>query len=116
MPGGCKVQGAVTESEFVEYIFSLILRMCVCVCVCVVVIRHEGEREERSILCLFGKLFHYLQNYIYKRTQKMSHWIQVITTPSKSKEMMRDKVQREIERINNYEKAWKIQTSEESSR
>ncbi len=38
---------------------------------------------------------------------------QVITTPSKSKEMMRVKVQREIERINNYEKAWKIQTSKE---
>ena len=38
---------------------------------------------------------------------------QVITTPSKSKNMMKLKVEREIERINKYERKWKIQTSEE---
>lgn len=38
---------------------------------------------------------------------------QVITSPSKSKEMMKRKVEREIERISKYERAWKIQTSEE---
>ena len=38
---------------------------------------------------------------------------QVITSPSKSKAMLKIKVEREIERINKYERAWKIQTSEE---
>ncbi len=37
---------------------------------------------------------------------------QVITTPSKSKNM-KIKLEREIERINKYERLWKIQTSEE---
>ncbi len=38
---------------------------------------------------------------------------QVITTQSKSKHMMRIKAEREVKNINNYEKLWKIQTSEE---
>ncbi len=38
---------------------------------------------------------------------------QVITTPSKSKLMLKVKVEREIERINIYEKKWEIKTSEE---
>ena len=38
---------------------------------------------------------------------------QVITTPSKSKAMLKLKVEREIERINKFERKWKIQTSEE---
>ena len=38
---------------------------------------------------------------------------QVITTQSKSKLMLKIKVEREIERINNFEKKWKIKTSEE---
>ncbi len=38
---------------------------------------------------------------------------QVITTPRKSKHMMKIKVEREIERINKFEWKWKIQTSEE---
>lgn len=38
---------------------------------------------------------------------------QVITSPSKSKGMMKLKVEREIERISKYERKWKIQTSEE---
>ena len=38
---------------------------------------------------------------------------QVIISPSKSKAMMKMKVEREIERINKYERTWKIQTSEE---
>ncbi len=38
---------------------------------------------------------------------------QVITTQSKSKRMLKIKVEREIERINNFEKKWKIKTSEE---
>jgi len=38
---------------------------------------------------------------------------QVITTPSKSKLMMKVKVEREIERINKFERKWKIRTSEE---
>ncbi len=38
---------------------------------------------------------------------------QVITLPSKSKAMIKIKVEREIERINKYERKWKIQTSEE---
>ena len=38
---------------------------------------------------------------------------QVITTPSKSKLMMKYKVEREIERINKFERKWKIKTSEE---
>ncbi len=38
---------------------------------------------------------------------------QVITTPSKSKNMMKIKLEREIERINRYERLWKIKTSEE---
>ncbi len=37
----------------------------------------------------------------------------VITFPSKSKLMMKLKVEREIERINKFERKWKIQTSEE---
>ncbi len=41
---------------------------------------------------------------------------QVITTPSKSKLMLKVKVEREIERINRYEKKWKIKTSEEKSK
>ncbi len=39
---------------------------------------------------------------------------QVITTPSKSKLMIRVKVEREIERINKFERKWKIKTSEEN--
>ncbi len=38
---------------------------------------------------------------------------QVITTPSESKLMMKVKVEREIERINKFERTWKIRTSEE---
>ncbi len=38
---------------------------------------------------------------------------QVITTPSKSRNMMRLKAEREIEHINYYEKMWKIRISEE---
>ncbi len=38
---------------------------------------------------------------------------QVITSPSKSKNMMKLKVEREIERINRYEKQWKIKTSQD---
>lgn len=38
---------------------------------------------------------------------------QIITTPSKSKNMMKLKVEREISRINRFEKTWKIKTSEE---
>ena len=38
---------------------------------------------------------------------------QIITTESKSKHMMKRKVEREIERINRFEKSWKIKTSEE---
>ncbi len=38
---------------------------------------------------------------------------QIITTPSKSKLMMKAKVEREIERINKFERKWKIRTSEE---
>ncbi len=38
---------------------------------------------------------------------------QVITSPIKSKKKMRMKVQRETERINKYERAWIIQTSED---
>ncbi len=38
---------------------------------------------------------------------------QLITSPSKSKDMMKIKVEREIERINKYERKWKIQTSED---
>ncbi len=41
---------------------------------------------------------------------------QVITTPSKSELMMKMKVEREIDRINRYEKKWKIKTSEEKFR
>ena len=38
---------------------------------------------------------------------------QIITTPSKSKWMMKAKVERDIERINTFERKWKIKTSEE---
>lgn len=38
---------------------------------------------------------------------------QVIITPSKSKKMMKHLAQREIGRVNSFEKLWKIQTSEE---
>ena len=38
---------------------------------------------------------------------------QVITSPSKSKMIMKLKVEREIERINKFERKWKIKTSEE---
>ena len=38
---------------------------------------------------------------------------QIITTPSKSRGMMKLKAEREIERINRYERKWKIKTSEE---
>ena len=38
---------------------------------------------------------------------------QVITSPSKSKLMMKLKVEREIERINKFERKWKTKTSEE---
>ena len=38
---------------------------------------------------------------------------QVITSPSKSKLTMKLKVEREIERINKFERKWKIKTSEE---
>ena len=38
---------------------------------------------------------------------------QIITSQSKSKNMMKLKVEREIERINRYEKKWKIKTSQE---
>ena len=38
---------------------------------------------------------------------------QIITTQSKSKNMMKIKVEREIDRINRFERKWKIQTSEE---
>ncbi len=38
---------------------------------------------------------------------------QIITTPSKSKLMLKLKVEREIERISKYERNWKIQTREE---
>ncbi len=38
---------------------------------------------------------------------------QVITSPNKSKLMMKIKVEREIERINKFERKWKIKTSEE---
>ena len=38
---------------------------------------------------------------------------QIITTQSKSKLMMRVKVEREIERINKFERQCKIKTSEE---
>ncbi len=38
---------------------------------------------------------------------------QIVTTPSKSKEMMKIKVEREIQRINRFERLWKIRTSEE---
>ena len=37
---------------------------------------------------------------------------QIITAPTKSKRMMKIKVEREINRINRYEKKWKIKTSE----
>lgn len=37
----------------------------------------------------------------------------IITTTSKSKAMLKLKVEREKERINNFERKWKIQTSEE---
>ncbi len=37
---------------------------------------------------------------------------QIITTESKSKRMMKLKVEREIERLNRFEKMWKIKTSE----
>ncbi len=37
----------------------------------------------------------------------------VIATPSKSKHMMKIKVEKEIERINKFERKWKVQTSEE---
>lgn len=37
---------------------------------------------------------------------------QIITSPSKSKSMMKLKVEREIKRINNFEYKWKIKTSE----
>ncbi len=36
-----------------------------------------------------------------------------ITSPNKSKLMMKIKVEREIERINKFERKWKIRTSEE---
>ncbi len=39
--------------------------------------------------------------------------IQVITSPSKSKLMMKVKVEREIEIINKFEKRWKIKTNED---
>ncbi len=38
---------------------------------------------------------------------------QIITSPSKSKLVMKLKVEREIERINKFERKWKIKTSEE---
>ncbi len=38
---------------------------------------------------------------------------QIITTQSKSKNMMKLKVEREINRINRFEKKWKIKTSKE---
>ncbi len=38
---------------------------------------------------------------------------QIITSPSKSKLMMKAKVEREIERISKFERMWKIKTSEE---
>ncbi len=38
---------------------------------------------------------------------------QIITSQSKSKQMMKIKVEREIERINRYEKMWKIKTNEQ---
>ncbi len=38
---------------------------------------------------------------------------QIVTTASKSKHMMRLKLEREIDRINRFERKWKIQTSEE---
>ena len=38
---------------------------------------------------------------------------QIVTTPSKSKRMMKLKLEREIQRINRFEKKWKIRTSEE---
>ena len=38
---------------------------------------------------------------------------QIITSPSKSKNIMKLKVQREIERINKFERKWTIKTSEE---
>ena len=38
---------------------------------------------------------------------------QIIITQKKSKHMMKRRVEREIERINIFEKAWKIKTSEE---
>ncbi len=37
----------------------------------------------------------------------------IITSPSKSKLVMKLKVEREIERINKFERKWKIKTSEE---
>ena len=39
---------------------------------------------------------------------------QIITSRSKSKQMMQIKVEREIERINKFERLWKIKTSEEN--
>ncbi len=41
---------------------------------------------------------------------------QIITTISKSKKMMKLKLEREIERINRFERKWKIQTNEEKFR
>ena len=38
---------------------------------------------------------------------------QIITTQSKSKNMMKLKVEREIERINRFEKKWKIKTNQD---
>ncbi len=40
---------------------------------------------------------------------------QVITTPSKSKNVMKLKAEREIERINKFKRTWKIKTSEGKS-
>ncbi len=39
--------------------------------------------------------------------------MQIITSPSKSKLVIKLKVEREIERINKFERKWKIKTSEE---
>ncbi len=38
---------------------------------------------------------------------------QIITAPSKSKNMLKLKAERAIDRINRYERKWKIKTSEE---
>ncbi len=38
---------------------------------------------------------------------------QIITTPSKSKNMMKLKAERAIDRMSRYERKWKIKTSEE---